>query len=353
MPLSQGEQDFLKQVEEYLNWLVSEGVITEAQKLEQMNLVDQQLASIEGQADTKGAPLSYTSLPIFSQVQSFKKQQSTWAKQQAEQKSADEKPTAMVFSAPGQPPRLAIVAAKDVATLRTNNQYLKEAAEYQAQIDEQNQKTEEWNKYYGLQPAMQQPGQDQTFTSAASIAENQRMQPAIARGWDAYNQQADAQARRDYELSLNPNTVANMGRRQALEKQARIEAGFNPLPMDAQNKIVGLQLSKMGEGQTNQNYREFINANAPKIASEFDILHPGAREAWWGALHTIGGNVDSTKAQLAYGRMGMEGKSTAEVTRDPLLVKAEQYPWYKEFMDLSARERGYTPKRFAPTANWM
>ncbi len=171
--------------------------------------------------------------------------------------------------------------------------------------------------------------------------------------------------------TTSANTDWTQYRKNMEENQRRIAEIMKPPPIDQTqvNKVVSNLAKEQGRG--NPNLESFIQGNIGTATQKFEEQYGRARQAWWAALHPYSpyqGAVapsnpspillpSTTADAMANQQQILRGAGiTGDVPlgEDPLATYlGKGYDWYKEFMNQTAAQRGYQPRRYAPTARWM
>jgi hypothetical protein len=309
----------------------------------------------------------------------------TWLGQANRFNASLQETETFLWDAPGQKPQE--ITIPKILAPQYKSQLDKATADYnyQKQQEAQNLKADEWQAKYGLQPDVT----GQHFTSAAAIEQN------------AANKQLQANQNLPYgpgkpwvnqeewnKFRAEQTRLGEQVQREQVFQQKMNQAASLPLqPYDPTKLQQTIQETVGRTSSGNQNLEKYIQQNSSRVISEFEQKFPGATEAWQKAMGqwdfskmpgftnlspaygTLFNNLYGSKPQEVYNIQRQAAEEAARIggtkppeysnqaigweSKDPLAVYAENYPWYQEFMKLPATERGYQPKRYAPTTRWM
>ncbi len=311
------------------------------------------------QVDKSGKPIpvesiDFLTLPVYKQVQAY-----------TEAEVKGEQPISRIVTEPGQPPRIVTTSPKEAARLQFEEAYKQQTATYLKQQAEQEKEVEEYNRYYGLQPSV--TGQP---TSAASIAEWQRLQPKVAAAYEEQQlQQAREKARSGYTGIpeggvIYGSTLASRNPELTVAGRIQPQRQLQPFP-DITPTVKAIT------GGVTPNLGKYIEANLNPALQDFDRRFPGMREQWMTALQkyeptnwagsmppaymSAGQNLQPGYSTVVGTEMGLSPAEVAKISpaENPVETYLKNYPWYKEFAELPARQRGYNPQMYAPKARGL
>ncbi len=203
--------------------------------------------------------------------------------------------------------------------------------------------------------------QQAEYENKAWIEQQQGL--ALAEQKFAPQVKTQAQLRKESQLKdIETESIRELAYNQQRTRQEQAQRGTVALPS------ISNTINELTAGIESPNYKNWLKSQIPAVMDEFEAKFPGAREAWNAARQipqSASGGVQGMGyipsaeqraitgiSQQVYGGTLSESEQP-QPTQDPLSQYLKSYPWYREYLNIPARQRGYFPTNYRPSARWV